>query len=33
MQYTSTANALLVLAIAPFLAAILSLFLLRERID
>lgn len=33
MQYTSAANALLVLAIAPFLAAILSLLLLRERID
>ncbi len=33
MQYTSAANALLVLAIAPFLAAILSWFLLRERID
>jgi drug/metabolite transporter (DMT)-like permease len=33
MQYTSAANALLVLAIAPFLAAILSFFLLRERID
>jgi drug/metabolite transporter (DMT)-like permease len=33
MQYTSTANALLVLAIAPFLAAILSFVLLKERID
>jgi drug/metabolite transporter (DMT)-like permease len=33
MQYTSAANALLVLAIAPFLAAILSFFLLGERID
>lgn len=33
MQYTSAANALLVLAIAPFLAAILSFFLLKERID
>jgi drug/metabolite transporter (DMT)-like permease len=33
MQYTSAANALLVLAIAPFLAAILSFFFLRERID
>ncbi len=33
MQYTSAANALLVLAIAPFLAAILSWVLLRERID
>lgn len=33
MQHTSAANALLVLAIAPFLAAILSFVLLRERID
>lgn len=33
MQYTSAANALLVLAIAPFLAAILSFFLLKEKID
>lgn len=33
MQYTSAANALLVLAIAPFLAALLSYFLLQERID
>lgn len=33
MQHTSAANALLVLAIAPFLAAILSFFLLKERID
>lgn len=33
MQYTSAANALLVLAIAPFLAALLSLVLLKERID
>ncbi|MCA3440892.1 MAG: DMT family transporter [Rhodobacter sp.] len=33
MQYTSAANALLVLAVAPFLAAILSFLLLRERID
>lgn len=33
MQYTSAANALLVLAIAPFLAAILSFVLLKERID
>lgn len=33
MQFTSAANALLVLAIAPFLAAILSYILLRERID
>jgi len=33
MQHTSAANALLVLAIAPFLAAILSFFLLNERID
>jgi drug/metabolite transporter (DMT)-like permease len=33
MQYTSAANALLVLAIAPLLAAILSFFLLKERID
>jgi drug/metabolite transporter (DMT)-like permease len=33
MQYTSAANALLVLAIAPFMAAILSFFLLKERID
>lgn len=33
MQYTSAANALLVLAIAPFLAAILSYVLLKERID
>lgn len=33
MQYTSAANALLVLAVAPFLAAILSCFLLKERID
>ena len=33
MQYTSAANALLMLAIAPFLAAILSFFLLKERID
>jgi drug/metabolite transporter (DMT)-like permease len=33
MQYTSAANALLVLATAPFLAAILSFFLLKERID
>ncbi|WP_135450402.1 DMT family transporter [Tabrizicola caldifontis] len=33
MQYTSAANALLVLAIAPFLAALLSYVLLKERID
>lgn len=33
MQHTSAANALLVLAIAPFLAAILSFLLLKERID
>lgn len=33
MQHTSTANALLVLSIAPFLAAILSWLLLGERID
>lgn len=33
MQFTSAANALLVLAIAPFLAAILSWFVLSERID
>ena len=33
MQYTTAANALLVLAIAPFLAAILSWTLLGERID
>lgn len=33
MQYTSAANALLVLAIAPFLAALLSFVLLKERID
>ena len=33
MQYTSTANALLVLARAPFLAALLSFLLLTERID
>lgn len=33
MQYTSAANALLVLAIAPFLAAFLSYVVLKERID
>jgi drug/metabolite transporter (DMT)-like permease len=33
MQHTSAANARLVLAIAPFLAAILSFLLLKERID
>lgn len=33
MQYTSAANALLLLATAPFLAAVLSWFALRERID
>lgn len=33
MQDTSAANALLVVAIGPFLAAILSFVLLRERID
>ncbi|MFN6925184.1 MAG: DMT family transporter [Tabrizicola sp.] len=33
MQYTSAANALQVLAIAPFLAALLSYVLLKERID
>lgn len=33
MQITSVANALLLLAIAPFLAAILSYILLKERID
>lgn len=33
MQHTSVANALLVLAIAPFLVALLSLVLLKERID
>jgi drug/metabolite transporter (DMT)-like permease len=33
MQHTSAANALLVLAIAPFLAAILSFLSLKERID
>lgn len=33
MQHTSAANALLVLAIAPFLAALLSYVLLKERID
>ncbi len=33
MQYTSAANALLVLAIAPFLAAMLSYVVLKERID
>jgi drug/metabolite transporter (DMT)-like permease len=33
MQHTSAANALLVLAIAPFLAAILSFLVLKERID
>ncbi|MCA3552054.1 MAG: DMT family transporter, partial [Rhodobacter sp.] len=32
-QYTSAANALLVLAVSPFLAAILSYLLLGERID
>jgi drug/metabolite transporter (DMT)-like permease len=33
MEHTSAANALLILAIAPFLAAILSWVILRERID
>lgn len=33
MQHTSAANALLILSISPFLAAMLSFFLLRERID
>lgn len=33
MQHTSAANALLVLAVAPFLAAILSFLFLKERID
>lgn len=33
MQHTSAANALLVLSVAPFLAAILSYLFLRERID
>lgn len=33
MQHTSAANALLVLATAPFLAALLSWFFLRERVE
>jgi drug/metabolite transporter (DMT)-like permease len=33
MEHTSAANALLILAIAPFLAALLSWVILRERID
>lgn len=33
MEHTSTANALLILAIAPFLAALLSWVILRETID
>lgn len=33
MEHTSAANALLILAIAPFLAALLSWVVLRERID
>lgn len=33
MEHTSAANALLILAIAPFLAALLSWVILREKID